>query len=95
MLAVVDAHSRFLLVDIGSAGRHSDSSLYMSSPIKRYFESGAAELPPPQQLGNVGRVPFVVLADGGFGLSEYVMIPFQQRAADTPAKRRYNTRLSR
>jgi hypothetical protein len=95
MLAVVDANSRFLLVDIGAAGRNSDSGLFLNSPIKRYLESPAAEIPALQQLGHAGRVPYVILGDGGFGLSEYIMTPFPVRTTNTPARTTYNTRLSR
>jgi len=95
MLAVVDSSSRFLLVDIGSAGRNSDSTLFLSSPIRRYIESGQAELPEPEQLGTVGQVPYVILADGGFGLSEYLLTPFPVPTTNTPQRAYYNTRLSR
>jgi len=95
MLAIVDSNSRFLFVDIGAAGRNSDSSLYMTSAIKRYLESEEAQIPEPQQLGRVGRMPFIILADGGFAINEYMMTPFQTRSANTPERIFYNTRLSR
>ena len=95
MLAVVDANSRFLLIDVGAAGCNSDSSLFITSPIKRYIESGNAEIPNPEQLGQIGEVPYVILGDGGFGLKEYMMTPFPMRTNNTPARNVYNTRLSR
>ena len=33
MLAVVDADGKFIMVDIGGAGRQSDSSLYNNSEV--------------------------------------------------------------
>jgi hypothetical protein len=84
-----------LLVDIGAAGRNSDSSLFLSSPIKRYLEGNASEIPSPEQLANVGEVPYVILADGGFGLSDYVLTPFPVPTTNTPERANFNTQLSR
>jgi hypothetical protein len=95
MLAVVDAGGRFLLVDIGAAGRSSDSSVYLTSPIRSFLEGPNSGIQTAQALGNIGLVPYVILADGGFGLKEYMMTPFTVRATDTPEKVIYNTRLSR
>lgn len=95
LLAVVDANSRFMLVDIGAAGRNSDSTLFISSPIRRYLESSASEIPGPAQLNNVGEVPYVILADGGFGLSDYVLTPFPAPTTNTADRATFNTHLSR
>lgn len=84
-----------MLVDIGAAGRNSDSSLFRTSPIRRYLENEASGIPAPQQLGNVGEVPYVILADGGFGLSEYVLTPFPVPTTTTREKANFNTHLSR
>ena len=94
-MAVVDANSQFILVDIGAAGRNSDSSLFLSSPIRRYLENNDSEMPAPAQLDNVGEVPYVILADGGFGLSDYVLTPFPTPTTNTPERANFNTHLSR
>lgn len=94
MLAVVDANARFMLIDVDAGGRNSDSSLYLTSPIRRYLESNAARIPQPQNLGQVGQLPYVILADGGFGLRDYMMTRFQARSNNSQARNRYNNHLS-
>jgi hypothetical protein len=84
-----------LLVDVGAAGRNSDSSLYLTSPIRQFLEGPNSGIPHEEELGEVGRVPFVILADGGFGIRNYMMTPFTARTANTPERVLYNTRLSR
>lgn len=84
-----------MLIDVGAAGRNSDSSLFLSSPIRRYLESDASELPAPTQLDNIGEVPYVILADGGFGLNDYVLTPFPRPSTNTEARSNFNTQLSR
>uniref|UniRef100_A0A915CR66 MADF domain-containing protein n=2 Tax=Ditylenchus dipsaci TaxID=166011 RepID=A0A915CR66_9BILA len=78
LLALCDAHCRFLAVDIGASGRQSDSGLYTSSQIRRFLESAEAGVPAAVPLGVIGPMPYVVLADGGFGLRDYMMTPLQK-----------------
>jgi hypothetical protein len=59
------------------------------------LESPEAGIPPPVALIPPRLFPYHLLADGGFGLSDYVLTPFTMRSADTDAKRYYNHRLSR
>ena len=84
-----------MLIDIGSAGRSSDSFLFRSSPIRRYLESDASELPAPEQLGNVGEVPYMILADDRFGLSDYILTPFPELSTDSIERTNFNTHLSK
>jgi len=94
MLAVVDANALFLLIDVGAGGRNSDSSLYLNSPIRRFLESDDSGSPQPQDLGQVGQLPYVLLADGGFGLRDYMMTPFPDRTNNSQIRNRYNVHLS-
>ena len=59
------------------------------------MESPEAEVPEPLPLIPHRMLPYHIIADGGFGLKEYVLTPFPLRSADTPEKRYYNYRLSR
>lgn len=43
---------------------------------------------------DLGFLPYVVLADGGFGLKDYMLVPFNEIQANTEARRAFNTRLS-
>jgi hypothetical protein len=49
LLAIADAKSRFLVVDIGASGRNSDSTQWISSPLRMFLESPEADLPPSQE----------------------------------------------
>jgi hypothetical protein len=42
-----------------------------------------------------GEVSYVILADGGFGLSDYVLNPFPTPTTNTPERANFNTHLSR
>lgn len=96
MLGVVDSYGRFLLVDIGAAGRQSDSALWATSPIRSHLESRDGQLPGLRNLGTVGAVPHVILGDGGFGLSQILMTPFTTQATQQePGREKYNKKLSR
>uniref|UniRef100_A0A915E3N4 DDE Tnp4 domain-containing protein n=1 Tax=Ditylenchus dipsaci TaxID=166011 RepID=A0A915E3N4_9BILA len=94
MLALCNAKGGFLAVDIGSAGRTSDSALFSDSPIKHFLESAEAGIPEAEALEVVGPTPYIVLADGGFGLREYMMTPFTQPSLNSRARLSYNTILS-
>uniref|UniRef100_A0A915D632 DDE Tnp4 domain-containing protein n=1 Tax=Ditylenchus dipsaci TaxID=166011 RepID=A0A915D632_9BILA len=49
LLAIADAESRFLMVDVGASGRNSDSTLWISSPLRNFLESPEAALPPNEE----------------------------------------------
>uniref|UniRef100_A0A915EN55 DDE Tnp4 domain-containing protein n=1 Tax=Ditylenchus dipsaci TaxID=166011 RepID=A0A915EN55_9BILA len=57
LLAITDAESRFLMVDVDASGRNSDSTLWISSPSRNYLESPEAALPPNEE----GSLPFIFL----------------------------------
>jgi hypothetical protein len=61
------------------------------------LESPRNELPIPARIPgreDLGAIPYVVLADGGFGTTNYMLTPFPERAANTDEKRLFNHRLS-
>uniref|UniRef100_A0A915EJW1 DDE Tnp4 domain-containing protein n=1 Tax=Ditylenchus dipsaci TaxID=166011 RepID=A0A915EJW1_9BILA len=75
LLAIADAESRFIAVDIGASGRNSDSTLWISSPLRMFLESEEASLPANQE----DMLPYVFLGDGGFGCTDLIMTPFTDR----------------
>uniref|UniRef100_A0A915D3W0 DDE Tnp4 domain-containing protein n=1 Tax=Ditylenchus dipsaci TaxID=166011 RepID=A0A915D3W0_9BILA len=91
LLAIADAESRFIAVDVGASGRNSDSTLWISSTLRSFLESPEADLPPSEE----GMLPYVFLGDGGFGCTDLIMTPFTDRGADTHEKIAFNGRLSR
>uniref|UniRef100_A0A915EHG1 DDE Tnp4 domain-containing protein n=1 Tax=Ditylenchus dipsaci TaxID=166011 RepID=A0A915EHG1_9BILA len=86
LLAIADAESRFLMMDVGASGRNSDSTLWIQAP------------PPPKLRNEEGSLPFIFLGDGGFGCTDlYILGPdsFTDRGANSQEKIAFNGRLSR
>lgn len=96
LLAIVDPNYNFLVVDIGSYGRHSDSSIFENSSFYRNYVDGKTILPPKPLPGTNTPVPHVFLGDEGFKLQTYLMRPFPRiSTGDNDEKRNFNKRLSR
>ena len=51
LLAIVDPYYKFMVVDIGSYGRHSDSGIFKNSAFYREYIDGKTILPPIPLLG--------------------------------------------
>ena len=69
LLAVCDAHYRFIMVDIGDAGRHSDGGILPNS-----------KLPPDGPLhGTSTLVPYVFVGDESFPLKNHMIHSYPGR----------------
>ena len=76
LLAVCDGQYKFLLVDIGDAGRQSYGSVYANSHLG-YAIDRLPNFPAPNRIGNSNEAfPYVFLADDAFGLKTYMMKPY-------------------
>ncbi|XP_069684976.1 uncharacterized protein [Periplaneta americana] len=96
LLAIVDPFYKFLVVDIGSYGRHSDSGIFENSKFYREFIAEKTLLPPKPLPGTNTSVPHVLIGDEGFGLHTFLMRPFPKSAIlNDPRKKQFNQRLSR
>ena len=97
LLAVCDAHYRFILVDIGDYGRHSDGGVLSSSSFGKALEEGKFTFPPDCSLpGNTDpiKLPDVFVADEAFPLKTNMLRPYPGR--NLPEERViFNYRLSR
>ncbi|KAG8230452.1 hypothetical protein J437_LFUL009940 [Ladona fulva] len=94
--AVVDPHYKFMIVDIGSYGRHSESAILENSAFYREYIDGKSILPPKPLPGTGIPVPHVFVGDEGFALQTYLMRPYPKAGINTdPRKRRFNAQLSR
>lgn len=66
-MAVVDAHYKFIAVDIGGYGSHSDGGIFKSSPIGKALHDQTLGLPPCATLpGSNLMAPCVLLGDEAF-----------------------------
>jgi hypothetical protein len=67
LLAICDAYYRFILINIGNAGRHSDGGVLSNSTFCQATESGSLSIPPPRALpGTTIKAPFVFVGDVNF-----------------------------
>ncbi|CAJ0603086.1 unnamed protein product [Cylicocyclus nassatus] len=95
LLAICDCDYRILLYDVGAAGRAGDAGVYRSSAIKEFLDANDHLFPPTEDLDRVGPVQYHILVDGGFGQDLRFVRPYRDAEADTPEKRRFNSRHSR
>jgi len=96
LFALVDADYNFLFVDIGCQGRISDGGVFKNSELNKKIESGKLNLPSPVPLpGKNVDIPFVILADGAFALTNHIMKPYSGTYDKGIKERVFNYRLSR
>ncbi|XP_047990332.1 protein ALP1-like [Leguminivora glycinivorella] len=96
LLAIVDPFYKFITVDIGSYGRHSDSAIFENSTFYHEYIHDNIILPPKPLPGTTDPVPHVLIGDEGFGLKPYLMRPFPRAASlHDPQKTNFNYRLCR
>ncbi|KAJ8927684.1 hypothetical protein NQ314_019842 [Rhamnusium bicolor] len=95
LLGIADAHSRFIIVDIGAQGRLSDSGTFKKSTIGRGFENGSFNLLPPVRIPEMNtELPYVLVGDEAFALSNYMMRPHPRSGGLDRRKKVFNYRLS-
>lgn len=96
LLAVVDAHYKFMYIDVGSYGKEGDSGIFDKSELGKQFGAGTL-FPSPRKLPNSEMtLPCVFLGDEAFRLHTNMMRPYPRRdAAVDERKAAFNYRLSR
>ena len=96
LLAICDAHYRFLMVDMGDAGRHSDGGVLSNSRFGSALDKNSLSLPHCRPLPGLSSpsVPYVIVGDEAFPLKQNMMRPYPGR--NLPQSQSvYNYRLSR
>lgn len=95
LLAMCDANYCFTYVNIGSCGKNSDSTIFQNSELFKQLERNNLGLPAPKYLRGSNIVaPHVIVGDGAFGISNYVMKPYLRNDM-TYKQKIFNYRLSR
>ena len=95
LLAIADANCCFTLIDVGSYGRNSDSSVFTESNMGRSFLSGCLGIPQSSEIPNTAnKIPFFLVGDEAFPLKPNLMRPYPRKDLDY-SKRVYNYRISR
>lgn len=96
MLAICDHQYLFTCIDVGAYGRRSDGGVFQESPIGRQFKKRQMGLPPPKKLVVDGNpLPYVLVGDEAFQLTDFMLRPYPRRSGLTDEKRIFNYRLSR
>nr|CAI5843492.1 unnamed protein product [Callosobruchus analis] len=85
MMVLVDAEYCFSYVDIGCQGRISDGGVFRNTSLFKKLEGGNLNVP----------LPYVIVADDAFSLSQYLMKPYPGTHKKGGKERHFNYRLSR
>lgn len=62
-MALVSATYKFLIVDIGAQGRHSDGGIFKNSAMRQRFYNNTIDLPNSSAISVRHTVPYVIVAD--------------------------------
>lgn len=97
LLALVDAHYRFIIIDVGSYGRNSDGNVFAKSILGNAFENKKLDVPEDTPLEDNGEpMPYVIVADEAFALKPYLMRPYSRvSVTGNERNKTFNYRLSR
>ncbi|XP_063634897.1 putative nuclease HARBI1, partial [Cydia splendana] len=82
LMAICDANYSFICIEVGAYGGSTDSNVFKNTSFNRQLESGQIELPQPERLPNDinGKpMPYVLIGDEAFALSENVLRPYPSR----------------
>ena len=81
LMAVLDAHYRYILVDIGDAGCQSDGNVFANSDFVQAIENQALRTPKSCPLPGTSApdLPYVFVGDEGFPLKENMFRPYPGR----------------
>ena len=95
LMAVVDAHYRFLYVNVGATGSGSDGGVFADTLLKEQLEADDLGIPPAEPLTEDGPdVAYFLVGDEAFPLRKWLMKPLPRRGL-SHEERIYNYRISR
>ncbi|KAK4325472.1 hypothetical protein Pmani_003923 [Petrolisthes manimaculis] len=94
-MAVSNADSNFIYVDVGTNGRVSDGGVWDNCSLRQHIENGSAGIPDDEVLPNSSTtLPYGIVADNAFPLNRHVMKPFPHQNQNLE-QRVFSYRLSR
>jgi hypothetical protein len=91
-VALVDADYKFIAIEVAAYGLSSDSNIFKQSNLHKSLERNELNIPkggPSPQDENGEHMPFVIVGDEAFALSEYILRPYPHRNLSI-AKRIFN-----
>lgn len=88
LLAVCDADYRFVAINVGADGKESDSTVFKDSMFYQALQKDKLNVPEkfPISISRQEPMPFVLVGDEAFGLSEHIMRPYAGRNLSTQKK---------
>lgn len=94
-MAIVSASYKFMLIDVGAQGRHSDGGIFQNSVMGQMFHRDELDVPMPS-VCSVDRpsLPYMLVADEAFQLNKFTLRPYPGRNI-TEEQKIFNYRLSR
>ncbi|XP_022169456.1 uncharacterized protein LOC111033161, partial [Myzus persicae] len=96
LLGIADANYCFTYVNVGCQGRISDGGVFKNTSFSKKLEKNELGLPECEALpGRMMKLPYVLVADDAFALSENIMKPYATDLNKGSPKRVFNYRLSR
>lgn len=94
-MAIVSASYRFMMVDIGAQGRHSDGGIFLNSVMGQKFHRDELDVPMPSVCSMArSSFPYMLVADEAFQLNKFTLRPYPGRNI-TEEQKIFNYRLSR
>ena len=98
LLAVCNARYEFTLVDVGDAGRQSDSGIYNNSKLGHAIDNNLLNFPPAEPISGYDQTkqfPFPFIGDEAFALKPYMMRPYARGNGLGTREAIFSYRLSR
>ncbi|XP_031776865.1 uncharacterized protein LOC103317169 [Nasonia vitripennis] len=96
LMAISDAHCRFVWFSVGDGGSFSDASVFSDCSFNEKLSNDELHIPAPTQLPSSDRFsPFVFISDEIFGLEKNLMKPYNRKLLRTEREKIFNYRLSR
>lgn len=96
MFAVYDADYLFISVDVSAYGKSNDSSIFKESLLYKQLLNHSLNIPNPKPILSIEPepMPYIIVGDEAFGLTENIMRPYGGNNL-TISKKMFNYRLSR
>lgn len=95
-LALVDAHSRFLFIDVGCNGEGNDNTIFKDGVLYKLLTNNELDIPRDKILkGQSVPMPYFFVGNDAFQLGRNVMIPFNSNLNLTPPEDVLNYRVFR
>ena len=84
LLALVDANYKFIVIDVGSAGREGDAAIFQTSSLAEMMRNNTLQIPNPAKLPKSNDIfPYTIVGDEAFPLQTNIMRPYPGRKTGT------------